>query len=174
MVDGGIARGGSAASAYGRSVRCATRCRLGGGAAFVLRDDGTYALPPRVTPFECREGVTIDVPAEEGTIVEKRGRLVLRPANLAALDAALDACAGREVVVRRYRTTLRMTSDGTRLSGVVKMRTLTPGTIPVRGRVVQRFTATRVATQSAASPGFARARDLPECSPDLRPRCVID
>jgi hypothetical protein len=174
VVEGGIARGSSAASAYGRSVRCWTRCRVGGGAAIVLRDDGTYSLPPRVTPFECRDGVTIEVPVEEGTVVEKRGRLVLEPANLAALDAALDVCAGRDVVVRRYRTTLRVASDGTRLHGVAKIRTLTPGTIPVGGRAVQRFTATRAATMSAASAGLARARDLPACSPGLQPRCVID
>src|SRR5688572_5989862 len=66
VIDGGIARGRSAASAYGRSVRCTTRCRLGGGAVIVLRDDGTYSLPPRVTPFECRDGVAVDVPIEEG------------------------------------------------------------------------------------------------------------
>jgi len=173
VVDGGIARGRSAASVYGRSVRCATRCRLSGGAVIVLRDDGTYSLPPRVSPFECRDGVAIDVPVEEGRVVEKRGRLVLEPSNVDALDAALDACAGGDVVVRRYRTALRIAADGATLSGIAKIRTLTPGPIPIVGRVVQRFTATRAVTGPAAS-ASRRTRELPPCSPDLAPRCVID
>jgi len=176
VVDGGTARGSSSASAYGRSVHCSARCRLAGGAVIVLRDDGTYSQPPNTTAYECPTGVTIDVPDEEGSIVEKRGKLILEPADLTPLDAFLDACTGRDVVIRRYRTTLRIAADGATLSGVAKARTLTPGAVPITSRAVQRFTATRVvpAPSALASPPSRRARELPACAADLKLRCVTD
>ena len=173
VVDGGTARGSSAASAYGASVRCAARCRFGGGAVIVLRDDGTYSQPPGTAGYECPAGATIDVPDEQGPVVEKRGRLILEPADLGPLDEFLDACTGRDVSIRRYRTTLRIAADGRTLSGVTKVRTLTPGTVPIVTRAIQRFTATRAPT-TPASPASRRARELPACSPALELRCVTD
>ena len=173
IVDGGTARGSSAAEAYGASVRCSARCRLGGGAVIVLRDDGTYSQPAGTAGYECPAGGTIDVPDEQGPIVEKRGRLILEPADPTPLDAFLDACVGRDVLIRRWRTTLRIAADGATLSGITKVRTLTPGAVPIVTRAVQRFTATRVPTSLAAR-ASRRARDLPDCAPDLRLRCVTD
>ena len=175
VVDGGTAHGSSAASAYGASVRCSARCRFAGGAIIILRDDGTYSQPPNTTGYECPGGV-IDVPDEYGLIVEKRGKLILEPADLTPLDAFLDACTGRDVVIRRYRTTLRIAADGATLSGVAKARTLTPGAVPITSRAVQRFTATRVvpAPSALASPPSRRARELPACAADLKLRCVTD
>jgi hypothetical protein len=174
VVDGGVVRAGSSASAYGHSVRCSLRCRVAGGAEIVLRDDGTYSMPPSTARLECRSGIAIAVPDEEGRIREKRDRLILEPSNLPALDEFLDACAGRDVVVRRYRTTLRLAEDGTTLSGVAKLRAVATGKIPVSTRAIERFTATRVPTAARASPAAPRRRELPTCSTDLRPRCVSD
>jgi hypothetical protein len=171
VIVGGTARGSSSASVYGRSARCSARCRITGGAVIALRDDGTYSQPPNTTAYECPAGV-IDVPDEEGAIVERRGKLVLEPFDLAPLDAFLDACVGRDVVIRRYRTTLRIAADGATLSGVAKARTVTPGPVPITTRAVQRFTATRVTTALPAAQ--RRARDLPACSADLKFRCVTD
>ena len=176
VVDGGTVSAGSAASAYGHSVQCSARCQAAGGATLILRDDRTYSAPPSTATFECRPGVAIAVPDEEGPIREKRGKLILEPSNLSELDAILDTCAEREIVVRRYRTTLRIAADGATLTGVSKLRTVAPGRIPVTTRVVERFTATRVPTaHPALAPSVSRrARALPACSPDLEPRCVTD
>jgi len=170
VVDGGTAHGSSAASAYGASVRCSARCRFAGGAIIILRDDGTYSQPPNTAGYECPTGVTIDVPDEQGPVVEKRGKLVLEPADLTPLTAFLAACAGREIAIRRYRTTLRIAADGATLSGITKVRTLTPGEVPIVTRATQRFTATRAPTTLASR----RGRELPACAPGLALRCVTD
>ena len=165
----------SSGSAQGRSVRCTLKCRAAGGGVLILRDDGTYSSPASTATATCPSGQVI-IPDEEGVVRQRRGKLLLEPRNLAEFGAALDACAGRDVSVRRYRTTVRIADDGQSLSGVTKLRVLTPGGVPVTTRVIVRFTATRVPTTSpaAAASSSARARELPACSIDLQPRCVSD
>jgi len=142
----------------------------------ILRDDGTYSMPASTATLECRPGFAIEVPDEEGPIREKRGKLILEPSNLPALDEFFDTCVGREVVIRRYRTTLRYAENGTKLTGVAKLRVVAVGKIPITTRAIERFTATWVPTSqpALASSASPRARELPTCSPDLRTRCVTD
>ena len=165
----------SSGSSAGRSVRCTLKCRAAGGGVLVLRDDGTYSSPASTATVTCPSG-QVAIPDEEGVVRQKRGKLLLEPANLAEFGAALDACAGRDVSVRRYRTTISIAADGQSLSGVTKLRLLTPGRVPVTTRIIDRFTATRVRTaiRAPAASASARARRLPACSIDLEPRCVSD
>lgn len=165
----------SSGSAAGRSVRCTLKCRAAGSGVLVLRDDGTYSSPASTATVTCPSG-QVAIPDEEGVVREKRGKLILEPSNLHEFGAALDACAGRDVSVRRYRTTISIAADGQSLSGVTKLRLLTPGRAPVTTRIIDRFTATRVRTaiRAPAASASARARRLPACSIDLEPRCVSD
>ena len=163
----------SSGSAAGRSVRCTLRCRAPGSGVLVLRDDGTYSSPASTATVTCPSG-QVAIPDEEGVVREKRGKLLLEPSNLDEFGAALDACAGRDVSVRRYRTTILIAEDGQSLSGVTKLRLLTPGRVPVTTRVIERFTATRAQTAGPAASPSVRARELPACSIDLEPRCVTD
>ena len=161
-------------SAGSQSVRCALRCRALGSGVLVLRDDGTYTSPSSTATVTCGSD-EVAIPDERGVVRQKRGKLLLAPGNLDELGAALDACAGRDVSIRRYRTMVRITDDGLSLSGVTKLKLLTPGRVPITTRVTERFTATRVpAASPAAPPSPPRARALPVCSIDLEPRCVTD
>jgi hypothetical protein len=161
----------SSGSSAGQSVRCTLRCGIQGGGVLVLRADGTYTSPAGTASGICPSG-QVAIPAEKGVVREKRGKLVLEPSNLDELGAALDACAGRELSIRRYRTTARIEEDGHVLLGVTKVRLVTPGRVPVTTRVTERFRAFLV----PAGPAFSspRARTLPACSIDLEPRCVTD
>jgi hypothetical protein len=161
----------SSGSAAGQSVRCTLRCRTASNGVLILRDDGTYTSPSSAAAVTCPSG-QVAIPDEEGIVREKRGKLLLQPSNLGEFGAALDACAGRDVSVRRYRTTLHIADDGQSLSGVTRVRVVTPGRIPVTTKVIARFTATRALTASPAR--SRRARQLPVCSIDLEPRCVTD
>ncbi len=165
----------SSASQAGKSVRCTLRCRTLSSGVLILRDDGTYSSPASTATATCPSG-EVAIPDEEGVVRQKRGKLLLEPSNLDEFGAALDACVGRDVSIRRYRTTVRIADDGLSLSGVTKLRLLTPGRAPITTRVTARFTATRAETvrpAAAASPS-PRARELPACSIDLEPRCVTD
>ena len=151
----------SSASEAGGSVRCTLRCRATSSGVLILRDDGTYSSPAGTAAATCPSG-EVAIPDEEGVVRQKRGRLLLEPTNLDEFGAALDACAGRDVSVRRYRTTVRLAEDGRSLVGVTKLRLLTPGRVPVTTRVLERFTATR-ASPALAVPARPRARKLPVC-----------
>ena len=173
VVDAGTVSVVSAGSAYGQLVRCSLRCRAPGGPVLILRNDGTYSMPANTPAVTCGSGTTVAIPDEEGPIREKRGKLVLEPRDLTPIDALLGTCVGGDVLIRRYRTTLRLDADGTTLSGVSKARFVLAGRVPITNRVIQRFTAARVTADTAVS-SSARARDLPPCSAELEPRCVTD
>lgn len=160
----------SSGSAVGRTVRCTLRCRAPAGGVLVLRGDNTYSFPGSTATATCPSG-QVAIPDEEGVVRQKRGKLVLEPSNLDELGAALDACAGRDVSIRRYRTTVRIADDGQSLGGVTKVRVLAPGRVPVTTKVIARFTATRTDTSVPLS---RRARELPACTIDLEPRCVTE
>jgi hypothetical protein len=160
----------SSGSALGRTVRCTLRCRAAAGGVLVLRDDGTYSIPASSATVACPSG-QVAIPDEEGVVRQRRGKLSLEPSNLDELGAALDACAGRDVSIRRYRTTVRIADDGQSLSGVTRGRVLTTGRVPITTKVIARFTATRTDTSVPLS---RRARELPACTIDLEPRCVTE
>jgi hypothetical protein len=172
VVDGSTTRGVGSASADGQSVRCSLRCYAAGGAVLILNDDGTYSAPAPAPTITCPSG-TVELPDEAGHVRERRGKLVLEPSNLAALDAAFDACGGRDSTIRRYRTTLRLGADGRTLSGISKVRIVTRARVPVTTTVKTRFTATRAITsRPAPAAAGSRTGELPICAPDLEPRCV--
>jgi hypothetical protein len=177
VLDGIRVNGIGSASGSGRSVTCTLRCDVSGGATLILGDDGTYSwpLPEGAGVVTCASGAAVEPFVEEGSVRQKRGRLILEPTDLTRHDALLDACAGRDVTIRRYRTTVRIASDGTTLVGTSKIRSVTHAQgVPITTRVIERFSATRAPTSPAIESALPRARPAPTCSADLEPRCVTD
>lgn len=163
------------AAAGDRTVRCSLRCLAAGGVLF-LGDDGTYAAPAGagVAATSCPSDATVAFPNDEGFVRRRRAKHILEPGTVAAFEAALGACIGRDLVIRRYRTTLRIAPDGTTLAGVTRLRYVIPGRAPVTTRVAARFTALRAESPTRASARSREPRALPPCSTELEPRCVTD
>jgi len=163
------------ATADGQTARCRLRCSAPAAGVLLLRDDDTYSMPPSDgTPTALSCATDVDPPpVEEGRVVRRRGgKLVLEPFDLAPFDAFVDACAGRELRILRYRTTVRVAPDGTTLAGVTKIRSVAPGRPPIASRLVARFTGVRAPAAAARADARRRARPLPACAENPAPRCV--
>jgi hypothetical protein len=173
-----VASGFATASAAGRTVTCTLRCRDTSTSAITLRADGTYRTPGSVTD-RCPSGQVIEFPEEVGTVSRRPGgRLFLRPDNLDEIRRGLRACAGRRVVLRGYRSWLRLAADGASLRGVSIVRLLQRGSPTTAVRVEARFNGVPAMADRPTPPaGFGRR--LPVCTlggqpnPALRPRCVV-
>jgi hypothetical protein len=172
--DEGILRLVAVGSAVGRTAQCTLRCRAPLTGVVALRDDGTYRAPGTRLPG-CADGATVTLPEQLGTVRRtRRGKLVFEPANRDEIATAFETCVGPSTQLRAFGTRARLSADG-QLRGVstARLRTRQAG-IPVAVRGTLRFRASRVGPGAAAETTAALGgRNLPVCSPSLRPRCVV-
>jgi hypothetical protein len=161
------------ASAGGRSASCRIRCRSAASSTFALLDDGTYATDAGRLVGGCIGGVAVTVPPEKGRVAAgRRGSLLLAPDDLTELEATLHRCAGPSLVLKDYRTRVRVADDGASLTGVSRLRYRLRNRVPVHAAEVFRFRAVPRSQSLAATERSAGRAGLPLCATDLRPKCV--
>jgi hypothetical protein len=118
-----------------------------------LRDDGGYSIPGgHIDASLCPTRRAVDVPDEAGTWSQRRKRVRrLEATNLDDLLAASEACAGELALkVRGYHTRVRLSRDGTHLTGKQILRGKVIGA-PATASIVSRVQGTPV-THGTAPP----------------------
>ncbi len=105
----------------GQSVQCGPlRCQRAGRQILLLPGDGTYRVP--TGSIACTDGTTQRIPDEIGTVQAMRdGRLRLAATNAAEARRAFRQCLGRRVALKQ-RQWIRLSPDGTELTGVIRTR----------------------------------------------------
>ena len=99
-----------------------------------------------------------------------RGRLVLRPDNLADIKHTLASCFDKHARVRSYETVLRQAADGVHLTGGTTASGTYHASVPVGARYLDHFAGMRGGA-GVPPPLSPRQRRLPACGAEIQPRC---
>ena len=163
-----VGRASGSGSISGRSVTCSSpRCEQVGQGALILNPDGTYRSPSTTAGGIACPTSSAPLPDEVGTIRRgRKGRLILRPSNLAEIRQALQQCVGRRVGLR-LRERMTLSSDGQSLTGTLRARATVYDQIPVNVAIV-----VRVVGRLGSAPAPPALRTGRVCS-ELRVRCVV-
>jgi hypothetical protein len=166
-VSARVARGG-------HRLVCRTRCAEPIGGTLMLDDRaGTYRIPHGAFA-SCPLEVDVDLPDEVGR-VRGRGRTRrLVPENRRELAAAMLACGGSVVHVRRLRRRLRADSGAPTLAGTGSLWLDIEGTPRIRVRATSRFVGAPPGVMPPEIPtvegtGLQACRGTP-----LRVRCRVE
>jgi hypothetical protein len=159
-------------SANGRDVRCSLRCLVPGTATLLLGTDGTYSVPGGRLA-RCPTDEVLAIPDEVGTVREgRRGRLFLKPTNLADVLQGADGCSGGAARLRSYRAWLRPAPSGMTLVGKSTARGRVPGPVPLSFKAVALLTGAEM--RSGLEPALPPGGNLAECSAASRIRCRVE
>jgi hypothetical protein len=158
----------------GLSIACRTRCAEPIAGTVLLDEPAKRYLVPHGPFASCPLDVDVDLPDEVGRLRARGRARLLVPTNRDELEAAMLACSGSQVRVRRLRRRLRpAAADGT-LAGTGSLRLDIEGTPLIRVRATSRFVGTPPGVTPPEIPtlegtGLQACRGTP-----LRVRCRIE